>query len=68
MNSAKIGDQGFKWGGTTKTWWGCLYAKDVGSTTFICGNTDKDAAPEFEIAIADGSVRAADYTADDFVL
>ncbi len=68
VNIAKIGDQGFTWGGTTKTWWGCLYAKDVGSTTFIFGNTDRDAAPEFELAIADGSVRAAEYTAADFIL
>ncbi|HMQ93063.1 MAG TPA: M10 family metallopeptidase [Amaricoccus sp.] len=68
VNPLKIGDQGFTWGGTTKTWWGCLYAKDIGSATFIFGNIDRDPVPEFELAIADNGVGAADYSAADFVL
>ena len=32
------------------------------------GNIDSDAAPEFQIAIHDGAVRASAYSAHDFIL
>lgn len=60
------GNQAFHFGGETR---GHLWVETVGTVTHVFGNTDRDAAPEFELAIADGSrVHAADYTAADFLL
>lgn len=48
---------------------GHLWAVDSGTTTIIRGNSDGDAAPEFELAIVDeDDDLAAEYTADDFIL
>ena len=41
---------------------------NVGDVTYVCGNTDTDAAAEFQLAIHDGGVRAAAYSAEDFLL
>lgn len=59
------GDQAFAFGGTGR---GHLWLRDVGSVTHVYGNIDSDRAPDFELAILDGAVRAADYSADDFLL
>ena len=45
-----------------------LWAVDVGNLTIIRGNTGGDAAPELEIAIQDGNVRALAYTTADFLV
>jgi Ca2+-binding RTX toxin-like protein len=47
---------------------GHLWVVNSGSNTLIRGNVDGDAAVELEIAIADGSVKAAAYTAADFLV
>ncbi len=59
------GNQAFAFGGTGR---GHLWLDDVAGATVVCGNTDADAAPEFRLTIADGGLRAAAYTADDFLL
>lgn len=65
-DSVGSGDQAFHFGGESR---GHLWLEDVGIVTHIFGNTDRDAAPEFELAINDRSgIHAADYTADDFIL
>lgn len=60
------GDQAFEFGKQTGE--GRLWAENRGSDTYIFGNTDDDAAAELKIVIADGSNRASDYTANDFIL
>jgi Ca2+-binding RTX toxin-like protein len=52
-----------KFGGTSK---GCIYLKDVGNVTHCYINLNKNAAPEVDIAIFDGAVKAAAYNASDF--
>ena len=47
---------------------GRLWAVNSGTTTLIRGNTDGDAAAEFEVAIADAGVLANAYTAHDFIV
>lgn len=60
------GDQGFAWGGTGA---GQLSLVELGNTaTLVRGNTDADAAFEFELVIEDAATLAANYTAADFVL
>ncbi len=61
------GIQHFKWGGTATKTKGYLWAANVGTETHILGNTDSDAAAEFEVAIVDGSVTASKYAAADFL-
>ena len=61
------GIQHFKWGGTSTTGKGYLWAANVGSETHILGNTDTDSAAEFAVAIVDGSVTASKYVAADFI-
>jgi serralysin len=60
------GNQAFVFG--TATGIGRLYAVDVGTATVIRGNVDGDPAPEFELVIGDGAVRASAYTLFDFIL
>lgn len=59
------GNQAFTFGGTGR---GHLWLRDVGNVTHVYGNTDGDAAAEFEFAIFDGRTRAGDYSAHDFLL
>lgn len=47
---------------------GRLWTVNSGTNTLVRANTDRDAAVEFELLIADGAVRASAYTADDFLL
>jgi serralysin len=65
-NSLVSGVQDFVFG--TATGIGRLWAVNSGTTTLIRGNTDADAAAEFELAIADAGVRANAYTAHDFIV
>ncbi len=44
---------------------GCTRSATV---SYVCGNTDADAAAEFQLAILDGGVPAAAYGAQDFLL
>ncbi len=60
------GDQAFVFG--TKTDKGCLWVVEIGGDTWVRGNVDNDRAPEFELVIEDGGVRASSYTAHDFIL
>ena len=55
----------FTFGGTGK---GHLSLADSGTSTLLRGNLDDDRSFEFQVLIDDGDVRAADYTADDFLL
>lgn len=64
-NSARTGDQAFVFGGHGQ---GHLWLEDAGQATWVRGNTDGDAAPEFELAILDRGVRAGAYLAVDFLL
>ena len=64
--NAAGGTQHFVFGNSHAT--GRLWAVDSGAVTIIRGNTDADAAPEFEIAIQDGAVRASAYTGADFLV
>lgn len=59
------GNQAFVFGGRGA---GHLWLKEVGTVTYVCGNTDRDGAVEFQVAIQDGGVRPWHYTADDFLL
>jgi serralysin len=60
------GNQAFAFG-TAKTR-GHLWLQESGSTTYVCGNVDGDAAIELHLAILDGGVRSSAYTAADFLL
>jgi Ca2+-binding RTX toxin-like protein len=66
-NQHVFGDQAFQFSGGPGGA-GTLWAVDAGADTIIYGNTDNDAAIEFELRIVDGAVSASDYTAGDFVL
>jgi serralysin len=59
------GNQAFVLGGRGA---GHLWLKEVGTVTFVGGNTDRDATIEFQLAIEDGGARPWAYTADDFLL
>lgn len=66
-DTLRSGEQSFHFGGGESR--GHIWLEDVGSVTYVYGNTDRDTAPEFELAIADGArIHAADYTATDFLL
>ncbi len=65
-NAGLAGDQAFKLGAATGP--GRLWLAEVGADTVLRGNLDRDAAVEFELVIADASLRAAAYDASDFVL
>jgi serralysin len=47
---------------------GRLWLEEQGDVTWVRGNTDGDTAAEFVLAILDGGVRAAGYSAGDFLL
>lgn len=65
-NTTKGGDQAFVLGGSGA---GHLTLSNSGTDTILRGNTDKDAAFEFQLVIHDGSgVSASHYTAADFLL
>lgn len=59
-------DNAFIFGGGTGQ--GRIWTVNSGTNTLVRANTDRDAAVEFELLIADGAVRASAYTADDFLL
>lgn len=62
------GRQAFSFGGVTQMGKGFVWLAEVGDDTILRANTDRDAAAEFEVEIKDGaSVRAADYSAADFL-
>lgn len=67
-NTAAQGRQSFQWGGLTNHGKGFLWVEDLGGETIVKGNVDGDAAAEFSVAIADGTVDAAAYSAADFGL
>jgi serralysin len=60
------GDQDFVFGVSHAR--GHLWMANVGRDSYVCGNTDHDAALEFRLMIHDGGVRAGAYTAEDFLL
>jgi hypothetical protein len=64
-NAAVAGNQAFVFGGSGI---GRLSVATSGSNSIVRGNTDKDAAFEFELVIEDGGVLASAYKALDFVL
>ena len=66
-DTTTFGDQAFHFGNGPGGA-GTLWAVDAGADTVIYGNTDNDAAIEFELRIVDGNVTASDYHAGDFVL
>ena len=63
--TTKAGIQDFVFGTTTGI--GRLWAINSGANTLICGNTDADAAIEFQCLIEDGATLASAYTAADFI-
>ena len=65
-NTSAANDQAFLFG--TATGIGRLWLTNSGSDTRINGNTDGDAAIEFQIAIEDATVLASAYTTADFLL
>ncbi|MFO1105466.1 MAG: calcium-binding protein [Amaricoccus sp.] len=65
-NTGVAGQQHFVFG--TSTGVGHIWAVTSGTDTLIRGNVDGDAAVEFEVAIADGSVSHTAYSAADFIL
>ena len=65
-DTVRGGDQAFKFGAATGR--GHLWLEDHGRNTWVCGNTDGDAAMEVRLVIRDWGVHAADYHAGDFVL
>lgn len=65
-DTTKVDIQDFVFG--TATGKGRLWATTVGTQTYINGNTDADAAIEFQVAIDDGAVKHTAYTAADFIL
>lgn len=64
-NATVTGDQAFLFGGSGKQH---LSLSEVGTDTIVRGNSDNDAAFEFQLVIHDGGVRASAYTAADFIL
>jgi hypothetical protein len=64
-NEGVDGDQSFTFGSRDA---GGLWAVDEGQNTVVRANTDADDVREFVLIIADGDVRAREYTASDFVL
>jgi serralysin len=65
-DTTRAGDQAFAFGEGHGR--GHLWLENRGKVTYVCGNTDRDAKVEFELAIHDWGVKAAAYSADDFVL
>jgi serralysin len=59
------GNQAFDFGSKAR---GGLWLENSGATTYVLGNTDRDATAELRIAIVDGAIRAGQYGADDFLL
>ncbi len=47
---------------------GFVWVEDAGAETAVRANLDLDAAPEFELRIADGAVLASAYGAADFIV
>ena len=65
-NELAADNQGFGFGSTGA---GGLSLAEVGNTsTLVRGNTDADAAFEFELIIEDAATVASAYTAADFIL
>jgi serralysin len=64
-DTTRAGDQAFAFGEGHGR--GHLWLENRGKVTYVCGNTDRDAQVEFELAIHDWGVKATAYSADDFV-
>ena len=64
-NAGVAGNQAFVFGGTGA---GRVSVVSAGANSLVRGNTDNDAAFEFELVIEDGGVLASAYKALDFVL
>ncbi|MBP7240795.1 M10 family metallopeptidase C-terminal domain-containing protein [Amaricoccus sp.] len=64
-DATRSGNQAFAFG---RTGAGGLSVVESGGNTLVRGNTDGDAAFEFQLLIEDGGVLAAAYRASDFVL
>ena len=62
----RAGDQAFVFGGSHGH--GRLWLHEAGEVSYLRGNTDADAAAEFQVAILDGGLPAATYGAQDFLL
>lgn len=65
IDPATVDVQSWAFGGTGA---GQISLVDCGRDTLVRGNADGDADFEFQILIGDAGVRAADYTAADFIL
>ncbi|MFO1141761.1 MAG: M10 family metallopeptidase [Amaricoccus sp.] len=65
-DASRAGDQAFVFGGSHGR--GHLWLTQVGDVSYVCGNTDNDAALEFRLAIHDGALRPSTYHAGDFIL
>jgi len=65
-DTTRGGDHDFIFG-TSKAR-GHVWLSESKGVTYVNGNTDHDAAIEFQLAIHDGSVRASAYSAHDFIL
>lgn len=65
-DTTRAGDQAFVFGGSHAR--GHLWLTQVGDVSYVCGNTDVDAALEFRLAIYDGAVPSSAYHAGDFIL
>jgi hypothetical protein len=66
-----FGQQALLWGGTGPgaiRGKGFLWVEDAGAETAVRANLDLDAAPEFEVRIADGAVLASAYGSADFIV
>lgn len=59
------GNQAFAFGGLGR---GHLWLIEIGSTTWVCGNVDRNPDIDLKIGIDDGAVRASAYGEDDFLL
>ena len=64
-DATRPGDQAFFFGSDGR---GGLWLEESGRDTCVLGNVDGNRAPEFEIVIRDGALRASDYAPGDFVL
>ena len=60
------GDQAFRFGSSKAMGW--LWLKESAGETLVRCNADEKAGWDFELAIADGSVRAQAYSAADLFL
>ncbi|WP_426037264.1 M10 family metallopeptidase C-terminal domain-containing protein [Cypionkella sp. TWP1-2-1b2] len=70
-DTTATGNQAFRWSEATTGTPARGYLMAVagaGTDTWILGNTDSDAAAEFQLAVVDGSILPGYWLADDFFL